>query len=116
MARTDHPVVFSGLEYRPDYDFVMSVGLPAASAICVLRCLNLVSLQGTLEVTCLLVQNICVLVAPYRRSFATGPVSRSWYYYARFILSKCLKSLIVCPQATGFEHVDVQKNECGLCF
>jgi hypothetical protein len=55
-------------------------------------------------------------MAPYRYLLASGPVSRSWCYYARFILFKGLKILIVCPQATGFEHVGVQGSERGLCF
>jgi hypothetical protein len=59
---------------------------------------------------------MCVLVAPYRHLLAAGPISRSGCYYARFILFEGLKILIDCPQEMGFEHVDVQGNERGLCF
>ena len=51
-------------------------------------------------------------LASYRRLLAAGPISTSGCYYVRFILFKDLKSSIFCPQATGFERVDVK----GLRF
>lgn len=115
LTRTAHSVVFSGLEYRPDptRPRFCDVRLPAATAVCIVKCCSLNRLQGTLEVPCLCVQNICVLVTAYKRFLAAGPISRSWCYYVQLIL---FKGLIFCPQATRFEHVVVQENECSVCF
>jgi hypothetical protein len=86
----------AGIQTRPEQNRprFCNVRLPAATAFCVLRCLSRNRLQGTIEVPCLCVQNICVFVASYRRSLPAGPINISGCYYVRFILFKRLKRYI----------------------
>ena len=109
----------AGIQTRPDqtrtdHDFVMSVSLRQPQSV-FWGASALTDYTEHLKFH-VFVCKTCIFVASYRRLLAAGPISIFRCYYVWLILFKGFKSSIYCPRATGFERVDVQEKEFGICF